>query len=229
MRLLLTSGLALAGLAFNQSSAHAAFTITAVAGGSAESGATYSTFDGRALGGAPSTGTNGLSLTFAGTGGIVNGSATGQYAAPVLSGSNNLFFEPTTPAGADTTNYVSTGTGSTTLTFASGPQVYLGLLWGSVDAYNTLTFLGANGGTVASFTGSQILALAGTNPTGTLYVNFNTTIAFTSVVATSTQNSFEFDNVANAAVPEPSSMALCGVAGMIGAIVTRKRARRVIA
>ena len=39
--------------------------------------------------------------------------------------------------------------------------------------------------------------------------------AFRSVVATSTQNSFEFDNVAFA-VPEPSSLVLCGIAGLAG-------------
>ena len=41
--------------------------------------------------------------------------------------------------GPDTTTYLTTGIGSVTLTLP-GPEKYFGLLWGSVDTYNTLSF-----------------------------------------------------------------------------------------
>ena len=149
-----------------------------------------------------------------------------------MQGANNTFFEATNPATPtpDATAYATTGPGTATLTFASGTQTYLGLLAGSIDSYNSINFF--NGTTsVGSFTGTQIAALVGTTVGQSAYANFFSTIAFTSVQLSSTQNSFEFDNVAygNVAVPEPSSLALCVVAGLAGLTVARKRAGRVVA
>ena len=230
LRPLAAPALVLAGLAVQQSSALGAFFVTAASGGSAAPGATYANLDLPTQSGGTVT-QNGLTIAFSATGGagIVIGTSQNQFQAPVLSGANNMFFEASTPAGPDTTAYASTGTGSATLTFGTTPQFYLGLLIGSVDSYNTLSFF--SGTTLLqSFTGTQIAAFATSNSSGTLYANFTSTIAFTSVVATSTQNSFEFDNVAfGGAVPEPSSMALCSIAGVIGMVVARKRAKRAIA
>jgi threonine dehydrogenase-like Zn-dependent dehydrogenase len=55
---------------------------------------------------------------------------------------------------------------------------------------------------------------------GTFYVNINSPVSFTTVVASSTQYAFEFDNVAFggpqiAAVPEPSTILVFG-AGLLG-------------
>ena len=95
------------------------------------------------------------------------------------------------------------------MTFASQQQ-YFGLLWGSIDLYNTLSFY--NGNTlVGALTGGQVLAGAngdqGVN--GTLYVNINSTLSFDRVVATSSEYAFELDNIAYSAdpapVPEPST------------------------
>ena len=123
---------------------------------------------------------------------------------------------------ADSTTYLTTGTGTVTLNLP-GQEMYIGLLWGSVDTYNTLTFF-ENGNSVGSITGSQVL----NSPTGdqgvngTVYVNINSSMQFNSVQASSSSNAFEFDNVAfNATpvmVPEPSTfvVAVVGALGMIG-------------
>ena len=108
-------------------------------------------------------------------------------------------------------------------------ELYVGLLWGSVDDYNTLTLY--NGATpVGSVTGSDVVASPngdqGVN--GTLYVNINSTLAFDRIVATSSQYAFEFDNVAynetNVATPEPSTVVISLVAGsFLGLYTIRKR------
>ena len=104
-------------------------------------------------------------------------------------------------------------------------QMYFGILWGSVDTFNTLTFY-ENGTSVGSISGTDVLgsnADGNQGSSGTAYVNINSSLAFNSVVATSTTNAFEFDNVAyNAsdvtAAPEPSTfvVAALGVLAMIG-------------
>ncbi len=223
-------GLIVAGLAFQNSKAQASFVITASATGSAFAGASYGNLNGLALGSAGGVDGGGLSVAFIGdSAAAVQGDVRGQYSAPILSGANNTFFGP--PAtGTDTTTYASSGSGSVALTFANGAQNYLGLLWGSVDNYNTLSFFDANNNSVGSIRGSTILELAeGGNPTGSQFVNIVSTLSFTRVVASSTSNSFEFDNVAFATVPEPSSIAMCGVASLIGLAVAKKRVKRTVA
>lgn len=228
LRTLATASLVVAGLAFQGGTARAAFSLSASATGSAQAGATYATLDNLPAAGGTS---NGLNVAFNGSGAAVTGSVMSQYVAPVLAGANNQFFGPTY-TGTDTTTYASSGTGQTIFTFANGSQNYLGLLWGSVDTYNSLTFFDASNNVLGTFTGSDVIAAAGgLGATAALYVNINSTIAFSRVVASSGSNSFEIDNVAYAmtAVPEPSSFALCGIAGLIGASVARKRARRTVA
>ena len=87
----------------------------------------------------------------------MQGSQSGLYAAPYLSnGNGTLFGDPNN--GPDTTTYLTTGVGSVTLTLP-GQEKYAGLLWGSVDAYNTLSFY--NGATlVGTATGTDVTASA---------------------------------------------------------------------
>ena len=207
------------------SSTQAAFEFTATAGGSARANSNYASFDSAPLG-SGSVSDGGVTAAFSGSGaGVVNGSVAEQYAAPVFVGANNMFFG-STATGSDTTNYLSAGSGSVTLTFGGGDQNYFGLVWGSIDIYNTLSFFNADGTSVGSITGSQILSLAGSNPG--VYVNIFSSDAFTRVVASSGANSFEFDNVAfaNTAVPEPSSVILCGLAGLIGLGMAKARGQK---
>jgi hypothetical protein len=106
---------------------------------------------------------------------------------------------------------------------------YFGLLWGSVDGYNTLSFY--NGATLLfSFTGDQLLAGAngdqGVN--GTLYANITTDgTAFNRVVATSSQYAFEFDNLAFSrdvpSVPDAGSTLLLLGVSLAGLRAWRKR------
>jgi hypothetical protein len=203
--------------------ARAGLSVSASVGG-APTGLYYANFDNLPLD-ATGGSSNGIGVSFTGSGQAVQGSASGLYAAPYLSGGNGTLFGDTTN-GPDATTYLTTGIGTVTLTMP-GQETYLGLLWGSVDSYNTLTFYeGSN--VIGTVTSSQVTSNAdgdqGVN--GTYYVNITSTQSFDKVVASSTQYAFEFDNVAYNAVPEPSSFVL-GLAGMAGVAacwrVRRKR------
>ena len=207
--------------------AQAGLTITASVGG-APTGVNYVNFDLLPLGsGGGSSG--GLGVSFVSDGQAVQGSLSDVYAAPYLSnGNGNLFNDPID--GPDTTTYLTTGVGSVTLTLP-GQEMYFGLLWGSVDSYNTLSFYnGLN--FVGSVTGSQVTSNADGDQgeQGTYYVNITSTDSFNTVVASSSQYAFEFDNLAyNAsAVPEPSSVVL-SLLGVIGVFTYRLKRRNVSA
>ena len=193
-------------------------------GGAPTSGVNHQNFDSGIVG-LP----NGLSVVLAGGAAVKTGTAS-DAAAPFLSGNNgNGFGSPDQANGADLTNYLSTGTGSITLNFATD-QSYFGVLWGSVDNYNTIQFLD-NGAIVKSFTGDDIFGGAsgdqGVN--GTLYVNFDATAGtvFDQVKFLSSSNAFEIDNVAfgqtpRTPAPEPITLSLFG-AGLAGLGFARRR------
>jgi len=192
--------------------------------GGAPTGVSYANFDNLPLGNAGGI-SNGITVSFTSDGQAVQGSLSGYYAAPYLSNNNGtLFGDPNN--GPDATTYLTTGVGSVTLTMP-GQEKYLGLLWGSVDAYNTLSLY--EGSTlIGSVTGTDVTSNANGDQGqfGTFYVNIASTESFDKVVATSSSYAFEFDNVAynSSAVPEPTSFVLA-LAGGIG-LLTYQQMRR---
>ncbi len=204
--------------------ANAQFTITATIGGlPTVSGATLETFDEPV----PSI------LTLSGSAYLVTGANYSvAYIPPCFSGSQAAFFgEPTTLGYNDYpwdgSQYVAVEVGgSATLSFST-PQNYLGLLWGTIGAQDTLTFYDSANNVIGTVLGQNLPFVPSNDwgPNSTAYVNITSTTEFSSVVATSPQqNSFEFDDVAYASVPEPASLSLLAV-GVFGMTLLRRHQR----
>ncbi len=217
------------------SSVSMAAVISASVGGAPDGAFFYENFDSLAATGGATT--HGITVNFSGTGA---GTASlpdmsGQYAAPFISGDNGTLFGNLQADGPDETQYLSTGIGQVTLQLNAYHQ-YFGLLWGSVDDYNTLSFYDDNT-LLFSFTGRDVSNLANGNQGigGTLYVNINSSDVFNRVVASSTGYAFEFDNVALAydpislpihgEVPEPGTLTLLGLGLFAGITARHRRAR----
>ena len=190
-------GILLASMVLGALPAQAALTIVSTNGGAPSAGITRINFDDPLPAG--------VILSLTPNAAIVSGSSSGVYAAPFLSGNNGLGFGAggtDQPNGQDATKYVTTGsTGAVagakvTLNFTVA-QKYLGLLWGSVDNYNTMEFF-FGGSSVGTIVGTQVWGAANGDQgaAGTFYVNINSDTAFDRVVFSSSQYAFEFDNVA---------------------------------
>jgi hypothetical protein len=170
---------------------------------------------------------SGYSIGFAGVAsdqGLVQGTS-GAHAVPVAGvvGASPEFLTGsfgsslTTNMGA-AGNYLSTGLGGTiTINFVV-PQTSFALLWGSIDLGNLLRFndasnLNVSGAAVqaaaAGFVGSGFQG-----PGGSAYVVVNTDTPFTTITASSSVISFEFDPIAASTTafdttnPEPAGFAL---------------------
>lgn len=211
----------LVALSLSASSVQAATLTVSTAVGGAPTGVNLDNLNWLELGGAG--GTNGpVSITFNPDAGAVQGAAAGLYAAPVYSDFNGAAFGDNYN-GADQSVYISSGSyggnnpnAAVEIAF-SGYQKYFGLLWGSVDDYNTLSFY--DGATwLGDVTGMQASLVAPTGdqgPLGTYYVNIVSDTNFNRVVARSSQYAFEFDNIAyndRAPVAEPTTLLLLGTA-----------------
>ncbi len=145
---------------------------------------------------------------------IVQGTLVNNYAQPF----------GTKP---DPSNYLAVAFGSngSVKVTPGGTYNYLGIWWGSIDPFNTLTF--SNG---QSFTGSGLPPPATadgdqTSTTSNLYVNFFLDTPYTFFTLSYDGLSFEVDNIAVAdiaAVPEPATLLLLG-AGLVGIGVYARR------
>jgi hypothetical protein len=147
------------------------------------------------------------------------GSAFGLY-------TGTLAGTAATPFG-DSSQYYSTGLGSTTITFDE-TTTYLGFLWGSVDGYNSIQFY--DGDTlIGTIGGASILNPANGDQGigGTFYVNFEVAGGFDRVKLISNGFSFEIDDLAYGAnyehqIPEPATGLLLG-AGLVAMGYARRR------
>jgi hypothetical protein len=193
--------------------------------------------------GTPSTGTDPVagtftfadSSTFAGYPGAVV-TSVGTISGGSLNGGTN---PGSGFSSANTSNYIYSGSGSTiTITF-DHPTSDFGLLWGSIDSSNTLTFY--NGATeISSYTGTQLvdygLGAAYWGAPGS-FVNWaadGLADDFTSVQLTDGGACcFEVDNFATntptttSSVPEPATLSMMlGAAALAGLGAIRRRKRK---
>lgn len=127
------------------------------------------------------------SIRFSGTSGIYMGNVAGITAAPW------------TPTGIETGNYFATQPGGDIRISYERTQQYFGIMWGSVDSYNSLAFYN-NDRLVEQVSGRDITL----NPDGsqaargTYFANFNFAAdsGFNRVVFSSSTPAFEFNMIA---------------------------------
>jgi PEP-CTERM motif len=135
----------------------------------------------------------------------------------IVSGSMDSVFA--TPFN-DTTKYFTVGSpnfSGPTATFTTGSGLtYFGLYWGSVDGYNSISFLDSHGNVIGTFTG-PVPNDGNQGAGGSRWVEFAASGGtFQTIEFTSNAAAFELDNVAYvAAVPEPATWAMM-IFGFLG-------------
>lgn len=221
-----TSAMLVGALALVATGAHAApIGISSATVGGAPTGVFYDNLEWvQNVAGPQTSPFTGIRVTLYPDAQAVTNSVPGQYAAPYIYNSNGALFGDNTTAGADPTQYLTTGStnavaGAEIRIVFPVEQTYMGLLWGSVDTYNTLQFY-LDGVFLTQFTGGQVDpgATGDQGQNGTFYVNFAGG-PFDEVRAISTQKAFEFDNIAVQSIPDGGA-----TLGLLGAALLGLRA-----
>jgi len=163
----------------------------------------------------------------------VTGSAAGLYQAPNFgSALQPQTFGQGSYTGAIRSQYIAVfGNTTATLNFNTSEN-YFGLLWGSVDWFNVLSFY--NGATlVGTITGSEIEVIAGQPVSWSSglneYVNITSGTSFNKIVigSLSNANAFEFADIAFApAAPAPPMGACMAFAAVLVLQTLRTRRRK---
>ena len=171
----------------------------------------------------PGTGTTGLTGNYSVTTGTI-----AEIAAAPLGDMTPYLVVPGLNRGNSGTATLDLGSAYNNLSF----------YWGSIDRYNSVSFFsGANGsGTnLGSIGGGDIMGATADGTQGTPANNRRVFFTFggataSSIVFTSTQRAFELDDVATAAVPEPTIWAaLIAGFGLVGFSLRRRRTSAVAA
>jgi len=163
-----------------------------------------------------------------------------QFNRGVLSGSgaeedSSVVAKFAQPAG-DATGFLTvsypSASGAVSLIFTN-PQNYFGLYWGSMDSYNSITFL-ENNELIATYSGTNVATLTGLVANGdqqsassNRYIEFNFDAGFYGqVILSTTSYGFEVDNIAfgdpPSPIPEPSTLLVFG-ASLSGLALVRRR------
>jgi len=157
--------------------------------------ATVLTFDDIPVGGLPSYQFNGGALSGSGA---VEDTSNGKFAQPA--GDATGFLTVSYPSASGAVSLILTN-----------PQNYFGLYWGSMDSYNSVTFLEDNQ-SIATYSRSDVAALAGLVANGdrqsassNRYIEFDFDAGFYNAVSLSTTYyGFEIDNIAFGDPPVPA-------------------------
>jgi hypothetical protein len=183
--------------------------------------ATVLTFDELPVGSLPSYQFSGGTLS--GSGAVEDTSVLGKYAQPAGDATSFL-----------TVSYPS-ATGAVHL-FFTNPENYFGHYWGSMDSYNSVTFL-KNNDQIATYSGTNIASLTELVANGhqqsassNRFIEFNLGAGFyDEVILSTTGYGFEIDNIAFGDPPlpvfEPGTLIVLGSSLYGLAFVRRRRFR----
>jgi hypothetical protein len=158
----------------------------------------------------------------------------GAPAGFTVSGGNYAYLNDSSGNGAepagDTSTYLSVMGGGHYTMLGTTAYNAVSLYWGSIDTYNYLDLLGANGNVIATITSNTMQNGNWANGSWTdgetnRRVNITSDVAFYGLGFRSDSNSFEADNIKfQGAVPEPASWAMMvGGFGVLGSALRRRR------